>query len=210
VAFTGRLARVYEPVLHPLERLWLGRVRALLWDGVPRDGPGLEIGAGTGLNLAHHPAGSRVVVSDVSMAMLLELRRRRGDAVTLVAADAQALPFRDGSFAWEAATLVFCEVPDPVRGLAEVRRTLRPQGTLHLLEHVRPHGLLGAAARLLTAVTGPLLGEHFDRDTAGSAARAGFEIEERREWLRGGLLLLRARQRPTHESAAPRQREAPP
>jgi SAM-dependent methyltransferase len=189
----GRMARVYEPLIRPLEHLGLRRLRDRLWRDVPEKGPGLEIGAGTGLNLEHHPLDAFVVVSDLSYRMLGELRRRRGRAAPMVVADAQALPFRGGSFLWVAASLVFCEVPDPLQGLAEVRRTLRGGGTLHLLEHVRPRGILGHVATLLTAITRPLYGEHFDRDTESDVRRAGFSIEDRQEWIRGGLVLLRGR-----------------
>ncbi len=95
----------------------------------------------------------------------------------LVVADVEALPFRAGSFAWGAATLVFCEVPDPVAGLSEVGHALRPGGRIALLEHVRPTGWAGRVADGLTALTGPLMGEHFNRDTERNVASAGIEIE---------------------------------
>jgi ubiquinone/menaquinone biosynthesis C-methylase UbiE len=193
VTRVGRMARVYEPLIRPLEHLGLRRLRDRLWREVPRQGAGLEIGAGTGLNLEHHPPEAFVVVSDLSYRMLREQRRRRGRSAPMVVADAQALPFRGGAFLWVAASLVFCEVPDPGRGLAEVRRTLVGAGTLHLLEHVRPRGVLGHVATVLTAITRPLYGEHFDRDTEGEVKAAGFSIESRQEWIKGGLVMLRGR-----------------
>jgi ubiquinone/menaquinone biosynthesis C-methylase UbiE len=113
--------------------------------------------------------------------------------ILLVVADVQALPFRDGAFDWVAETLVFCEVPYPVRGLREVKRVLRPEGRLVMLEHVRPSGWFGRLADVLTAVTVPLWGEHYSRDAESYVREAGFEIE-RREWLwRDGVVLLVAR-----------------
>lgn len=191
-SWTGQAPRLYDLLTAPLERLALGRWRRRAWSEVPGGGLGLEVGAGTGANFPLHPPGARVVALDVSPDMLLEARRR-GGTVPLVAADVQALPFRDASFDWAAATLVFCEVADPVAGLAEVRRVTAGGGRLVLLEHVRPTGWLGRLARLATRLTGPLFGEHFDRRTEAAARAAGFAID-RRAWLwRDAVVLLVAR-----------------
>ena len=203
---TGRLARVYDRLTAPLERRALPRWRGALWALVPTprssdtaDGThdeslenaavaGLEVGVGTGANLPYYPWSARVVATDVSWAMLREARQKLGvaepprTAVWLVVADAARLPFRDGTFGWVVATLVFCEVRDPVAGLAEVARVLGPRAPLFMLEHVRPRGWLGRVADLLTQVTGPLWGEHLNRDAAAAARRAGFDIE-REIWL---------------------------
>lgn len=220
VSRTGRLARVYDRLTAPLERRALARWRRALWAlapgspgaADPSEGPqahdapagpaplGLEIGAGTGANLRHYPPGARVVATDISVAMLREARRKLDEApagteVWLVAADASHLPFRDGTFEWAGETLVFCEVPDPVAGLGEVARVLRPGAPLLMLEHVRPGGWLGRAADLVTRMTGPLWGEHFDRDAAGAARRAGLAVE-RATWLwRDVVTLLETRVR---------------
>jgi phosphatidylethanolamine/phosphatidyl-N-methylethanolamine N-methyltransferase len=132
-----------------------------------------------------------VVGVDISTAMLRRARGKGGiDDPPLLAADVLALPFPDASFHWVAETLVFCEVRDPLAGLRELRRVLRPGGLLIMLEHVRPSGLLGVAADALTAVTAPLWGEHFDRDAEAAVRAAGFRVE-RREWLwRDGVVLL--------------------
>lgn len=220
VSRTGRLARVYDRLTAPLERRALAGWRAALWALVPgtpaatlagAGAPGasrhelslgLEIGTGTGSNVRHYPAGARVVATDVSWAMLRETRRKlearpadvpAGTEVWLVVADAARLPFRDGTFDWAAETLVFCEVPDPVAGLGEVARVLRPGAPLPMLEHVRPGGWLGRAADLLTRVTGPLWGEHFDRDAAGAARRAGLAVERERWLWRDVVTLLETR-----------------
>src|SRR4029077_14670060 len=63
--------------------------------------------------------------------------RRRAPAVPLVQGSAEGLPFRDGTFDTVIASLVFSSVPEPARGLAEVKRVLRADGRLRMLEHVR-------------------------------------------------------------------------
>jgi SAM-dependent methyltransferase len=124
--------------------LWLGekrgaaaRRRELLAEA---HGEVLEIGAGTGLNLAHYPAGlERLVLAEpgVRMGERIDLGRApEGLDATLVRAPAEDLPFPDGSFDTVVSTLVLCTVADPRRALGEVTRVLRPGGQLLFLEHV--------------------------------------------------------------------------
>lgn len=187
---------LYDALVYPLERMGLARVRRWLWSEIPATGPGLEVGAGTGANLPHHPTDVPVVTTDVSHRALAHVRRKRPEpAPPLVVADARELPFRNGAFAWSVATLVFCEVDDPVAGLAELGRVTVAGEPVALMEHVRPRGLAGRVAETVTRVTAPIWGEHFDRDTVRNAALAGLELEQVRSWLLGGLVVIRARRR---------------
>jgi phosphatidylethanolamine/phosphatidyl-N-methylethanolamine N-methyltransferase len=186
----GLFAPIYDHLISPLERAGLARWRRRAWAEVPQTGLGLELGVGTGANFVHHPNGARVVATDISPRMLRRAAanpQRRG--APLAAADAMRLPFADHTFHWVAETLIFCEVPDPVAGLREVRRVLRPAGRLVMLEHVRPPGAWGVAADVATRVSAPLLGEHYNRDPVVSLAAAGLELE-RREWLWRRLVVL--------------------
>jgi len=86
----------------------------------------LEVGTGTGLLLpAYPPSVSDVTAIDIDPEMLARARHRR-PGVSLLLADVQQLPFPDASFDAVVACLVFCSVEDPARGLAELRRVLRP------------------------------------------------------------------------------------
>jgi len=132
-------ATVYDPFLWWGEVLGMrARRRRLLSSARGRV---LEIGAGTGLNLRHYPAGiEELVLAEPYEPMTDRLERRRsrsGRVARIVAASAEALPFEDGSFDTVVSTLVLCTVADPERAVSEVRRVLRPGGRLLFCEHVR-------------------------------------------------------------------------
>jgi SAM-dependent methyltransferase len=99
----------------------------------------LEIGAGTGFNLPHYPAGiDELVVTEPNAGMLRRARRRATDKpVRFVQAAAESLPFADSSFDTVVSTLVLCSVDDVDRVLAEIHRVLSPGGQLIFVEHVR-------------------------------------------------------------------------
>ncbi len=145
-------------------------------------GDTLEVGIGTGRNLVLYQAGVRLVATDVAPRMLERAQRRAAAAavpVHLEQADVQQLPYPDGSFDTAVATCVFCSVPDPVAGLRELRRVVRPEGRVLLLEHVRPrNAILGRVADALSPVTAALLGPHLNRRTEESVRAAGLRIVE--------------------------------
>ncbi len=74
-------------------------------------------------------------------------RRHLGSApvpITLTDAAVEALPFPDAQFDSVVATLVFCSVGEPMLGLREIWRVLKPGGMLLLVEHVRAQGKVAA------------------------------------------------------------------
>jgi SAM-dependent methyltransferase len=132
-------ALTYDPFFAWGERAGMAeRRRALL---ASARGSVLELGAGTGLNLAHYPDRlERLVLTepDQHMAKRLERRLARfGTSAEIVRAPAELLPFADDSFDTVVSTLVLCTVEEPERSLAEIRRVLRRGGSLLFLEHVR-------------------------------------------------------------------------
>ncbi len=132
-------ARIYDPFLALAEHRGMASHRSALL--ARARGRVLELGAGTGLNLAHYPAGiGELVLSEPEPAMRAQLARRvarSGRDATVTAARAEALPFADGSFDTVVSTLVLCTVQDPVAAVREVRRVLAPHGRLLFAEHVR-------------------------------------------------------------------------
>jgi len=114
----------------------------------------------------------------------------RPKAVRLVQTWAEALPFKNASFDAAFATLVFCSVVSPRRAFNELRRVVKPAGTILLLEHVRPQGFLGPAFDLLNLVTVPLCDDHFNRRTAEQAQAAGLQIVAVKKRLLGIINLI--------------------
>jgi demethylmenaquinone methyltransferase / 2-methoxy-6-polyprenyl-1,4-benzoquinol methylase len=118
----------------------------------------LDACCGTGdLAVAAAREGGRVTGVDFSERML-ERARRKAPELEWVEGDLLALPFADASF--DAATVGFGirNVDDLERGLAELRRVLRPGGRLGVLEITQPRGVLRPFYRLWFDRIVPLLG----------------------------------------------------
>lgn len=148
----------------------------------------LEIGAGNGLNFAFYNPDTveRVEATEPSSAMLSYARTRATAArvpINLTQTSVENLPFADESFDSAVVTLVFCSVGDPLRGLSEVRRVLKPGGTLLMIEHVRSHGAIVATLQnIITPITRLMLGNcHWNCDTEKTVKQAGFKIEQKRD-----------------------------
>jgi ubiquinone/menaquinone biosynthesis C-methylase UbiE len=162
----------------------LGRQRAELLQHAR--GHVLEIGAGTGSNLPAlvHPEITRITLTEPSRAMARHLRRAAAEhpsrvPVEVLEAPAQALPVPDASVDTLVCTLVLCSVTDLDRALGELRRVLRPDGTLLLLEHVAGTGALRGVQGALEPAWRVLgRGCHLTRDTRGALARAGFVTDD--------------------------------
>ncbi len=133
----------YSEVVFPrlcdlvLDRPWLARYRREQL--APVTGDVLEIGIGTGLNLAHYPPHVRRIASvDPSPGMNRLLRqraKRAGRQIDQHVGWAERLPLPDESFDFVVSTLTLCSVADVARTLQEVHRVLRPGGRFVCFEH---------------------------------------------------------------------------
>jgi SAM-dependent methyltransferase len=107
----------------------------------PVHGEVLELGLGTGLNLAHYPSTvSRLHAVDPVALLPGKVMERRAHCpfpVVVQEATAERLPHADRSFHCVVSTWTLCTIPDPVQALREVRRVLKPAGMFLFLEHGR-------------------------------------------------------------------------
>ncbi len=142
-----------------------------------------EIGAGNGKNFSHYPEQVTAVVAIEPEPYLRRLATEAAGSaavpVTVRAGTAERLPLPDSSVDAAVFCLVMCSLPDRPAALAEVRRVLRPGGTLWFLEHtIGDTPGLRMAQRVADATVWPLLagGCHTHTDPVGAITAAGFEI----------------------------------
>jgi SAM-dependent methyltransferase len=132
-------AVMYDPVLWVGERLGMGAHRQELLQHAR--GRTVELGSGTGLNLAHYPDDlDELILTEPDAPMRARLERklgRSGRSARVLGAAAERLPFDDGSVDTVVSTLVLCTVDAPDVALHEIARVLRPDGQLLFVEHVR-------------------------------------------------------------------------
>ncbi len=178
------LAPIYDHFMLPFERGALRRWRELLWKEV-KGKYILEVGVGTGANAPFYPDGGTVVGIDRSRKMLLKAKGRVGHP--LIVADVQNLPFGDAVFDSAVSTLVFCSVREPVVGLREIRRVLKPGGYLYMIEHVRPEDWKGKVFDLINPLTVFIMEEYVNRRTHLMVGEAGFTVLKVKNLTSDGL-----------------------
>ena len=188
------IAGQYDSVMRPLERWFLERLRATVFRYLDGNARILEIGAGTGRNFVFYPTTNLAVASEPSREMLQIARQKeRPENIRLIQSWAEELPFKTDAFDAAFATLVFCSVEHPVQAFAELRRVVKSGGTVILLEHVRPVGLLGFVFDVLNLITVPLFNDHVNRRTAEEAQAHGLQLVKVERSLLGIINLISCR-----------------
>ncbi len=184
-----KFADRYDRAFAPLERIGLKEYRKEALSLLPGDSSILELGAGTGANFEFYPESRRAVSTEISIKMI-EKAKAKVRTNILINADAQYLPFGPAEFDAAFATLVFCSIPKPELAFAELRRVVKPSGSVILLEHVRPDGLLGYVFDGLNFCSTRLAEDHFNRRTAEIAAASGLNLLEVRSKMAGIVNLI--------------------
>jgi ubiquinone/menaquinone biosynthesis C-methylase UbiE len=144
----------------------------------------LEIGFGSGLNVPFYPAGlTRVRALDpATVGRKLAAGRVAGSPVPIeyIGLDAQRIPLPDASVDSVLTTWTLCTIPDVAGALAEVRRVLRPGGTLAFIEHGRsPDPKVVRAQHRLEPLHRRMLGGcHLTRPIDHIITASGLELTE--------------------------------
>lgn len=167
----------------------------------------VEIGIGSGLNLALYGAGVEEIIGLDPSAELLAMARREGERLgcplTLVQASAEAMPIESDSVDTAVVTWALCSVPDPRRALEEIRRILKPSGELYFVEHgAAPDPRVAAWQDRLTPIWKRVSGGcHLNRDVRTLLDDAGFTVPDLATgYMRGpriATFMYEGRARPT-------------
>ena len=144
----------------------------------------VEIGFGSGLNIPFYPPAvsevAAVEPADLGWRLASDRLAATEVRVTRAGLDGQSLPFADDSFDSALSTWTLCTIPDAAAALREVRRVLKPGGTLHFLEHgLAPDENVRRWQRRLNPLQQRLFGGcNFTRSIADLLTAAGFTIHE--------------------------------
>ena len=192
----SRIARWYNICEYPIERTLFQKLRAEAVSYAHKKT--LEVGVGTGKNLPYYHHDIELTAIDFSPGMLHIAQEKKREArlkqLRLHEMDVQHLSFADNTFDTVVSTFVFCTVPDPIAGLREVYRVLKPSGKAIFLEHMKSrYGVVNVLLSMMNLVSTRLLGTSMVRETQYNIELTGFNIESVKQKVFGVFRLIVAR-----------------
>jgi ubiquinone/menaquinone biosynthesis C-methylase UbiE len=190
--FSWLMAKYYDSMLRDAEEKCLQDWRNTLLQEL--SGDVIELGSGTGANLAFYPKTvTRLVLAEPNRHMRRELALKLADyphlPVNVLDCAAESIAAADASFDAVVSTLLLCTVKNPERALSEIYRVLRPNGKLLFIEHVaannRPERLKWQR-RIEPFWKIVQCGCCLTRDTETNILQAGFALQKiTRQSMRG-------------------------
>ncbi|MFW6137659.1 MAG: class I SAM-dependent methyltransferase [Spirochaetota bacterium] len=176
----SRISSLYDLVECPVERLMFQRFREKAAGMV--QGKTLEAGVGTGKNFSYYRRGLELTAIDFSEGMLRKAGQRMHNLgmenITILQMDVQNLSFPDNFFDTVISTFVFCTVPEPLLGLKELHRVLKPSGKAVFLEHMKSSSsFINLHLYVMNMFTAAILGTSMLRETQKYIELAGFSIQ---------------------------------
>lgn len=147
----------------------------------PMTGQILFLAVGTGLDIACFPPGKTIIGIDISPKMLEKAQPRvnayPGEMKVMVM-DVHDMAFADAAFDQAYTSCVFCSVADPLLGLKDIHRVLKPGGVLRMFEHT---GSRCFPFNLMLNAMNPIIrrfGPEINRDTTANVKAAGFQVSK--------------------------------
>ncbi|BCJ98453.1 class I SAM-dependent methyltransferase [Anaerocolumna chitinilytica] len=172
----NRIASVYDIFEQPMELMLFKKWRTEVLSSL--NGKCLEVGVGTGKNIPFYPDGIDMTAIDFSEKMLEKAKDKANvlkKNIEFFHMDVQNMDFKDNTFDNVFTTCVFCSVPDPVKGLMEIKRVCKPDGKIIMIEHVRSEiKVIGLIMDVLNPITVNLYGANINRKTVDNVRKAGF------------------------------------
>lgn len=181
----NRISNVYNGMDHMIRPTWRKEMLRGLKGNI------LEVGVGTGANFEYYPINVDVTGIDFSPKMLEKAKEKLPDSkatITLKEMDIEEMDFPDNTFDVVISSCVFCSVPNPVEGFKEIRRVVKPEGTIIMLEHMRSENqIVGKMLDLINPLAVRLSGANINRETISNIEKAGLKIKSQ-EYLMTSIM----------------------
>jgi ubiquinone/menaquinone biosynthesis C-methylase UbiE len=188
----NKLAKSYDKRNSMMER-WISKARSIF---SIIEGDILEIGIGTGNNLMHYNPKANIVAFDWSSEMISQAQfkiKKYGlnNIEEFIIGDIQRLSdyFDPNSFDYVISSCVFCSVPDPILGLKEVFKVLKPSGKLIQIEHgLSEIKIINVGLVLFDPFTSKRFGFHINRNHHKNLEKSGFKVTHQQKIDITGIL----------------------